>query len=65
MMQAAVPAASPRGERRAAVIPQVLQAAPVTLSLVIGAAVIWMVLGVLLGTVSAATRGKRAGGSLT
>jgi peptide/nickel transport system permease protein len=46
--------------RGAAVIPQVLQAAPVTLSLVIGAAVIWMVLGVLLGTVSAATRGTIA-----
>ena len=37
------------------VIPQILQAAPVTLSLVIGAAVIWMVLGVLFGTISAAT----------
>jgi peptide/nickel transport system permease protein len=46
--------------RGAAVIPQVMQAAPVTLSLVIGAAVIWMVLGVLIGTVSAATRGTVA-----
>ena len=46
--------------RGAAVIPQILQAAPVTLSLVIGAAVIWMLLGVLLGTISAATRGTVA-----
>jgi peptide/nickel transport system permease protein len=46
--------------RGAAVVPQILHAAPVTLSLVIGAAVIWMVLGVLLGTLSAATRGTIA-----
>lgn len=46
--------------RGAAVIPQILQAAPVTLSLVLGAAVIWMVLGVVLGTISAATRGTFA-----
>jgi peptide/nickel transport system permease protein len=46
--------------RGAEVIPQVLHAAPVTLSLVIGAAVIWMALGVLIGTVSAATRGTFA-----
>jgi peptide/nickel transport system permease protein len=46
--------------RGAAVIPQILRAAPVTLSLVIGAAVIWMLLGVLLGTISAATRGTVA-----
>jgi peptide/nickel transport system permease protein len=46
--------------RGAAVIPQILHAAPVTLSLVIGAAVIWMVFGILIGTVSAATRGTIA-----
>ncbi|MDX6327212.1 MAG: peptide/nickel transport system permease protein [Nocardioidaceae bacterium] len=46
-----------RGSR---VIPQILQAVPVTLSLVIGAAVIWMVFGVALGTLSAATRGTWA-----
>src|SRR5260370_13425523 len=46
--------------RGAAVFPQIMQAAPVTLSLVIGAAVIWMVLAVLLGTLSAATRGTVA-----
>ncbi|AOU98144.1 peptide ABC transporter permease [Acidihalobacter yilgarnensis] len=40
------------------VIPEVLQAAPVTLSLVTGAAVIWMVLGVGIGLLSAATRGS-------
>src|SRR5690348_2480406 len=46
--------------RGAAVIPQILEAAPVTLSLVIGAAVIWMLLGILFGTISAATRGTVA-----
>jgi peptide/nickel transport system permease protein len=46
--------------RGAAVIPQIVHAAPVTLSLVIGAAVIWMVLGTLLGTAAAATRGTIA-----
>ena len=46
--------------RGAAVIPQIVQAAPITLSLVIGAAVIWMLLGVLIGTISAATRGTVA-----
>src|SRR5881296_3400854 len=35
--------------RGAKVIPQVTQAAPVTLSLVIGAAVIWVVVSVLMG----------------
>jgi peptide/nickel transport system permease protein len=39
------------------VIPQVLQAAPVTLSLVLGAAVIWMVLAVVMGTTAARLRG--------
>jgi peptide/nickel transport system permease protein len=43
-----------RGSR---VIPQILQAAPVTLSLVLGAAVIWLVLGVAMGTVAARLRG--------
>ena len=40
------------------VIPEVMQAAPVTLSLVTGAAVIWMVFGVGIGLLSAATRGS-------
>jgi peptide/nickel transport system permease protein len=43
--------------RGALVIPQILQAVPITLSLVTGAAIIWMVVGLLLGTVSAAGRG--------
>ncbi|MEP9385334.1 ABC transporter permease [Nocardioides sp. KR10-350] len=43
--------------RGAKVIPQILEAIPITLSLVVGAAVIWMVVGVLLGTLSAASRG--------
>jgi peptide/nickel transport system permease protein len=43
--------------RGALVIPQIMQAVPITLSLVIGSAIIWMVLGVLMGTVAAATRG--------
>jgi peptide/nickel transport system permease protein len=43
-----------RGDR---VIPQILQAVPITLSLVIGAAVLWMIFGVLMGTVAAARRG--------
>jgi peptide/nickel transport system permease protein len=43
--------------RGALVIPQIMQAVPITLSLVIGAAIIWMTLGVLMGTVAAATRG--------
>jgi peptide/nickel transport system permease protein len=43
--------------RGALVIPQILHAVPVTLSLVTGAAVIWMAFGVLMGTVSAARRG--------
>lgn len=46
--------------RGALVIPQILQAVPVTLSLVLGAAVIWMVFGVGLGTLAAATRGTWA-----
>ena len=43
-----------RGDR---VIPQIMHAAPVTLSLVVGAAVIWVVLGVLMGTLAGAKRG--------
>jgi peptide/nickel transport system permease protein len=39
------------------VIPQILHAVPVTLSLVIGAAIIWMLLGTVMGTASAASRG--------
>lgn len=44
-----------RGER---VIPEVLHAAPVTMSLVGGAAVIWVFASVLMGTLAAATRGS-------
>ena len=40
------------------VIPQITGAAPVTLSLIVGAAVIWLVVGVALGVVAAANRGK-------
>ena len=40
------------------VIPQITGAAPVTLSLVFGAAIIWLVVGVLGGLVAAANRGK-------
>jgi peptide/nickel transport system permease protein len=43
-----------RGDK---VIPQITQAAPVTLSLVTGAAVIWMLVGVAMGTIAAAKRG--------
>lgn len=39
------------------VIPQILQAVPVTLSLVLGAAVLWMVVGIVMGTLAAAWRG--------
>ncbi|MEU0944366.1 ABC transporter permease [Streptomyces canus] len=46
-----------RGSR---VVPQILQATPVTLSLVIGAALIWMTAGILMGTAAAALRGKAA-----
>jgi peptide/nickel transport system permease protein len=44
--------------RGAQVIPQILQAVPVTLSLVVGAAVLWMFFGVLMGTAAAARRGS-------
>jgi peptide/nickel transport system permease protein len=40
------------------VVPQIWQAAPVTLSLVIGAAVIWIALGVAGGVLAAANRGR-------
>jgi peptide/nickel transport system permease protein len=43
--------------RGAKVIPQVTQAAPVTLSLVLGAAVIWVLVSVLMGLVAAVFRG--------
>ena len=43
--------------RGAQVIPQIWQAVPVTLSLVVGAAVLWMFFGILMGTVAAARRG--------
>jgi peptide/nickel transport system permease protein len=40
------------------VVPAVLDTIPVTLSLVIGAAVLWVVFGLIIGTVAAATRGS-------
>jgi len=40
------------------VVPQIMAAAPVTLSLVFGAAVIWLLVGVAGGVVAAANRGK-------
>jgi peptide/nickel transport system permease protein len=43
-----------RGQR---VLPQIVDAIPVTLSLVVGAAVIWMLVGITLGTLSARSRG--------
>ncbi|WP_088284098.1 ABC transporter permease [Kineosporia sp. A_224] len=43
--------------RGAEVLPQVTQAIPVTLSLVIGSAVIWMTVGILMGALSARYRG--------
>lgn len=46
-----------RGSR---VIPQIVQATPVTLSLVVGAALIWMTAGILMGTAAATLRGKAA-----
>jgi peptide/nickel transport system permease protein len=42
------------------VIPQITQAVPATLSLVLGAAVIWMVVGIGMGTAAAAWRGRAA-----
>jgi peptide/nickel transport system permease protein len=46
---------SNRGVR---VLPEIARAAPVTLSLVAGAAVLWVVLSVLLGVAAAALRGR-------
>ncbi|MCX5259355.1 ABC transporter permease [Streptomyces canus] len=46
-----------RGSR---VIPQIIQATPVTLSLVIGAALIWMTAGIIMGTAAATLRGRAA-----
>jgi len=46
--------------RGAKVIPQITQAAPITLSLVLGAAVIWLLLAVFMGTAAAAMRGRAA-----
>lgn len=43
--------------RGAEVIPQVVEAAPVTLSLVIGAAVVWVVFSILIGLVAAVFHG--------
>jgi peptide/nickel transport system permease protein len=43
-----------RGEK---VVPQILQAVPVTLSLVIGAAVLWMVVGIAMGVLAAGRQG--------
>ncbi len=40
------------------VVPAVLQAVPVTLSLVTGAAVLWLLFGVLVGVTAAAWRGR-------
>ena len=40
------------------VVPQIMAAAPVTISLVLGAAVIWLVIGVAGGVVAAANRGR-------
>lgn len=44
-----------RGER---VVPAVAEAAPVTISLTVGAAVIWVALSVAMGTLAAAMRGS-------
>jgi len=44
-----------RGQK---VLPQITAAIPVTLSLVIGAAVIWMIVGIAMGTLAASSRGK-------
>ncbi len=44
-----------RGQK---VIPAIIEAVPATLSLVLGAAVVWVVFGILIGTVAAATRNR-------
>ena len=43
--------------RGAEVIPQIVEAAPVTLSLVFGAALIWVVVSIVMGLVAAVFRG--------
>ena len=43
--------------RGAEVIPQIADAAPVTLSLVMGAAIIWVVMAIAMGTIAAVMRG--------
>lgn len=43
-----------RGEK---VVPQILQAVPITLSLVIGAAILWMVVGIAMGVLAAGRQG--------
>jgi peptide/nickel transport system permease protein len=43
------------GER---IVPQILRAAPVTLSLVVGAAVLWLILGIASGVLAASRRGS-------
>ena len=40
------------------VVPQVLSAAPITLSLVFGAAILWVIGGVVVGVIAAMTRGS-------
>jgi peptide/nickel transport system permease protein len=40
------------------VIPQIEQATPITLSLVIGGAVLWVIFGIIVGLLAAATRGS-------
>ena len=44
--------------RGAKVIPQITEAAPVTLSLVLGAALIWVVMSILMGVLAAVFRGS-------
>lgn len=44
--------------RGAKVVPQVLEAAPVTLSLVFGAAIVWVVVSILMGLLAAVFRGS-------
>jgi len=44
-----------RGER---VVPEIVAASPVTLSLVAGAALVWLVAGLVIGLLAAATRGS-------
>jgi len=44
-----------RGQK---VIPAIIEAVPATLSLVLGAAVVWVVFGILIGTIAAATRNR-------